>query len=183
MIPDRLRAPRARALARDMLDRFAPFKAWWPHITRQSLRADLMAGLVGAIIVPPQGVAFATLAGLPRQYGLYCAMVPTAIAALFGSSHHAISGPTNAISLVVLATLTPLAVPGSARYIELVLKLSFLVGLMMLAMGLLRLGQLVNFVSHTVVVAFTAGVAILIAASQLGNFFGGRSRAAARSCN
>jgi sulfate permease, SulP family len=155
-----------------IVERFLPFRAWWGRLDGPTVRADLLAGLVGAIIVLPQGVAFATLAGLPPQYGLYCAMVPTLIAALFGSSHHAVSGPTNAISLVVLATLAPLAEPGSARYIELALTLAFIVGVMMLAMGLLGLGMLVNFISHTVVVAFTTGVGVLIASSQLGNFFG-----------
>lgn len=123
-------------------------------------------------MVLPQGVAFATLAGLPPEYGLYCAMVPAVVAALFGSSRHAVSGPTNAVSLFVFATLAPLAAPGSGEYISLALTLSFMAGLLMLALGLLRLGRIVNFVSHTVVVGFTAGAATLIIASQLRNFFG-----------
>ena len=131
-----------------------------------------MAGLIGAVVVVPQGIAFATLAGMPPEYGLYCAMVPAMIAALFGSSWHAVSGPTNAVSLFVFATVAPLAVPGSAEYVSLVLTLSFLAGLIMLGMGALRLGRLVNFVSHTVVLAFTAGAATLIFSSQLKNFFG-----------
>lgn len=141
-------------------------------VGRATLKADLLAGLVGAIVVLPQGVAFATLAGLPPEYGLYAAMVPAVIAALFGSSWHLVSGPTNAISLVVFATLSQLAEPGSAQYISLALTLTFMVGLLQLAMGLARLGQLVNFISHTVVVGFTAGAAVLIMASQLRNFFG-----------
>lgn len=109
---------------------------------------------------------------MPPEYGLYCAMVPAMIAALFGSSWHAVSGPTNAVSLFVFATVAPLAVPGSAEYVSMVLTLSFLAGLIMLGMGALRLGRLVNFVSHTVVLAFTAGAATLIFSSQLKNFFG-----------
>lgn len=152
--------------------RFLPILRWWPHVGRESLRADLVAGLIGAVIVLPQGVAFATLAGLPPEYGLYAAMVPTVVAALFGSSLHAVTGPTNAVSLFVFATVAPLAAPGSPQYVSLVLTLSFMAGVMMLAMGALRLGALVNFISHTVVLGFTAGAGALIITSQLRNFFG-----------
>jgi sulfate permease, SulP family len=154
------------------LSRFLPFLAWWPRVSRATLRADATAALIGAIVVLPQGVAFATLAGMPPEYGLYCAMVPAVVAAFFGSSWHAVSGPTNAVSLYVFATLAPLAVPGSSQYISYALTLAFMAGAIMLAMGLLRLGRLVNFVSHSVVVGFTAGAAVLIVASQLKNFFG-----------
>ena len=148
------------------LQRFLPFTAGWPRVSRETLRADAVAGLIGAIVVLPQGVAFATLAGLPPEYGLYCAMVPTLVAALFGSSWHAVSGPTNAVSLMVLSVLVPLAAPGSARYIALALTLSLLCGLLMVAMGLFRLGTLVNFVSNGVVVGFTAAIGLIIIASQ-----------------
>ncbi len=160
------------ALTRADLRRFLPFLRWWPLVNRETLRADLIAGLVGAIVVLPQGVAFATLAGMPPEYGLYAAMTPAVVAALFGSSYHAVSGPTNAVSLVVFATISPLAEPGSAHYIQLVLTLSFMCGVIMLVMGAARLGSIVNFISHTVVVGFTAGAAMLIIASQLRNFFG-----------
>ena len=149
-----------------------PFLRWWPQVGRDTLRADLLAGLTGAIIVLPQGVAFATLAGLPPQYGLYTAIVPAIIAALFGSSWHLVSGPTNAISIVVLATMSQLALPGSEEYVRLVLTLTLLVGTLQLAMGISRMGALVNFISHTVVVGFTAGAALLIIASQARHFFG-----------
>lgn len=152
--------------------RFLPFLTWWPRVNRTTLKSDASAGLIGAIVVVPQGVAFATLAGMPPEYGLYCAMVPAMVAALFGSSWHAVSGPTNAVSLFVFATVAPLAVPGSEEYVSLVLTLSFLSGLIMLVMGAMRLGRLVNFVSHTVVLAFTAGAGTLILSSQLKNFFG-----------
>lgn len=149
-----------------------PFLAWGRALDRATLRADFLAGLVGAMLVLPQGVAFATLAGLPPQYGLYAAMVPAVVGALWGSSRHLVTGPTNATSLVVFATLSPLAVPGSAQYVELALSLAFLAGAIRLAMGLAGLGALVNFVSHTVLVGFTAGAAMLIAGSQLPNFLG-----------
>ncbi len=152
--------------------RLFPFVRWWPRVNRATLRADAMAGLTGAIIVLPQGIAFATLAGLPPQYGLYAAMVPAVVAALFGSSWHLVSGPTNVISIFLFASLSALAVPNSQEYIRLALTLTFLVGAMQLAMGLARMGALVNFISHTVVISFTAGAACLILTSQIRYFFG-----------
>ena len=155
-----------------LLIRVLPFLRWWPMVNRQTLQADFMAGLTGAVIVLPQGVAFAMIAGLPPIYGLYSAMVPPIIAALFGSSRHLISGPTTAISIVVFATVSPFAEPGSPEYIQLALTLTLLAGAYQLGLGLGRMGTLVNFVSHSVVVGFTAGAALLIATSQLKHFFG-----------
>ena len=157
--------------ASSWLARLLPALRWRRQVTRETLRADLAAGAVGAVVVLPQGIAFATLAGLPPEFGLYAAMIPAVVAALWGSSRHLVSGPTNAISLVVFAGMTQLAEPGSAQYLSLVLTLTFLVGLMQLTMGLARLGVLADFMSHTVVVGFTAGAAMLIVASQLRNFF------------
>ena len=116
-----------------------PFLAWRNRVTQATLRADFVAGLVGALVVLPQAVAFATLAGMPPEYGLYAAMLPVVVAALWGSSWHQMSGPTNTISLAVFATMAPLAAPGSADYVKLVLTLALLIGLMQLAMGLARL--------------------------------------------
>ena len=161
------------------LERLLPALRWWPLVNRNTVRADVAAGLVGAIVVLPQGIAFATLAGMPPEYGLYAAMVPAIIAALWGSSWHLVSGPTNAISLVVFATMTQVAEPGSAAYVSLVLTLTFIVGLVQLAAGFARFGVLVGFVSHSVVVGFTAGAALLIIANQLGNFSGIRMPAGA----
>jgi len=162
----------SRTHAAAQFDRYLPFMRWSRRVTRDTLRADLGAGLIGAIVVLPQGVAFAMLAGMPPQYGLYAAIVPAMVAALFGSSWHLISGPTNAISIVVFASMSVLAEPSSAGYIKLVLTLTLLTGLLQLAMGLARMGTLVNFISHTVVIGFTAGAAILIFAAQIRNFFG-----------
>ncbi|HMM55765.1 MAG TPA: SulP family inorganic anion transporter [Candidatus Desulfobacillus sp.] len=159
-------------LSSQWLLRVFPFLRWRAMVNRASLRDDALAGLIGAIIVLPQGVAFATLAGMPPEYGLYAAMVPAIVGALWGSSWHLVSGPTNAISLVVFASISPLAEPGSAEYVGLVLTLTFMVGVMQLVMGVARLGTLVNFISHTVVIGFTAGAALLIIASQVKNFFG-----------
>ena len=149
-----------------------PFLNWWPLVTRASLRADFMAGLTGAIIVLPQGVAFATIAGLPPQYGLYTAMVTPIVAALFGSSRHLISGPTTAISIVVFTAVSGHVAPGTPEFVQLALTLTFLAGVYQFAFGLARLGAVVNFVSHTVVIGFTAGAAILIATSQLKHVLG-----------
>lgn len=149
-----------------------PFLQWFNLITKESLKADLIAGFTGAVIVLPQGVAFATIAGLPPQYGLYTAMVTPIIAALFGSSRHLISGPTTAISIVVFASISNHAVPGTPEFISLVLTLTFLAGVYQFAFGLARMGSLVNFVSHTVVIGFTAGAAILIITSQMKNILG-----------
>ncbi len=154
------------------LYKLLPFLRWWPQVDRASLKSDGIAGLSGAVIVLPQAVAFAIIAGLPPEYGLYAAMVPTIVAALFGSSWHLVSGPTTAISIVVFASISPLAEPGSGQFIGLVLTLTFLAGLFQLAMGLARMGALVNFISHTVIIGFTAGAALLIAASQIKHFLG-----------
>jgi SulP family sulfate permease len=97
-----------------------PFLRWWPRVNRQTLRADLIAGLTGGLILVPQGVAFATIAGMPPEYGLYAAMWPAIVAALWGSSWHLVSGPTTAISIVVFATMSPLATAGSPEYVTLV---------------------------------------------------------------
>ena len=164
--------PFSRAAARSWLFRLFPFLHWGPLLTRDNFRADAIAGLTGAMIVLPQGVAFATLAGMPPQYGLYAAMIPAIVAALFGSSFHLVSGPTNVVSIFVFASLAPLAMPGSTEYIGMVLTLTLLTGVMQLAMGLARMGALVNFISHTVVISFTAGAACLILAAQVRNFFG-----------
>lgn len=154
------------------LYRVLPFLRWAPDVSAQTFKADSLAALTGALIVLPQAVAFATIAGLPPEYGLYAAMVPAIVAALWGSSRHLVSGPTTAISIVVFAAISPLAEPGSPQFIGLVLTLTFLAGAIQLAMGLARLGMLVNFISHTVIIGFTAGAALLIASSQIKNFFG-----------
>ena len=150
-----------------------PISRWLPELREPgAVRADVLAGLTGAIVVLPQGVAFATLAGMPPEYGLYGAMVPCIVAALFGSSRLMVTGPATAISLTTLALIAPLATPGSPHYIALVLTLTFLVGALQLALGLARAGRLIDLVPHSVIVGFTAGAAILIINSQIGPFLG-----------
>ncbi len=131
-----------------------------------------MAGLTGAIVVLPQGLAFATLAGMPPHYGLYAAVVPCIVAALFGSSRLMVTGPANAISLTTMALIAPLAVPESEHYISLVLTLSFLVGMVQIALGVGGAGKWVEKVPHSVIVGFTVGAAILIINSQVGTLLG-----------
>ena len=161
-------APNIRAL----LVRLLPFLAWWPRVNRVTLRADLLAGATGALIALPQGVAFATIAGMPPEYGLYAAIVPTVIAALFGSSWHLMAGPTTATSIVIFSTMSAVSSPFSNEYVQLVLTMSLIAGCIKLTMGLMRMGALVNLVSHTVIVGFTSGAGILIIAGQLQYFLG-----------
>ena len=150
-----------------------PFSKWLPEYQNPGIiRADLLAGLTGAIVVMPQGIAFALLAGMPPQYGLYAAMVPCLIAALFGSSRLMVTGPANAISLTTMALIAPLALPESNTYVSYVLTLSFLVGVIQLILGFSKAGKWVEKVPHSVIVGFTAGAAILIINSQLGTLLG-----------
>lgn len=149
-----------------------PFLRWFKLVTKETIKYDFIAGLTGAVIVLPQGVAFATIAGLPPEYGLYTAMITPIIAALFGSSFHLISGPTTAISIVIFSSVSRYAEVGSPEFIKTALTFTFLAGVYQLAFGLARLGTLVNFVSHTVVIGFTAGAAILIATSQMQHITG-----------
>ncbi|RCX31911.1 SulP family sulfate permease [Thioalbus denitrificans] len=154
------------------LVRMLPFMRWRHRVTRDTLRNDFVAGLTGAIVVLPQGVAFATIAGMPPEYGLYAGMIPAIVAALFGSSWHLVSGPTTAASIVLFSSLSVFAEPGTAEYVGLALTLTVMVGVIQLVMGLARLGTLVNFISHSVVIGFTAGAALLIASNQFKHFFG-----------
>ncbi len=156
-----------------MLHKIFPFLTWFP-LVKNSWKDDLIAGITGTIIVIPQAVAFSMIAGLPPIYGFYTAMITPIIAALFGSSYHLISGPTTAISIVVYSTLTKFVSPETdlEAFVSLALVLTFLAGLFQFAMGLLKMGKLVNFVSHSVIIGFTAGAGILIAFKQLKHVFG-----------
>lgn len=148
------------------------FGEWVLEVGPASLRADALAGLLGALLVLPQGVAFATLAGLPPEYGLYSAIVPCIVAALFGSSRHVMSGPTNANSLALYAVLAPLAIAGSPQYIQMALVVTIMVGLLQWLVGALRLGTLANFISPSALFGFTSGAALLIAVHALNNAVG-----------
>ena len=148
------------------------FGSWVGQVSPVTLRADAMAGLLGAVLVLPQGIAFATLAGLPPEYGLYTAVIPCIIAALFGSSWHVMSGPTNANSLALFAMLSPLAMAFSPMYIQLALAVTVMVGVLQWLIGALRLGVLANFISPAVLFGFTSGAALLIAVHALPDWLG-----------
>ena len=150
-----------------------PFLAWVP-LVKKSWKDDLIAGITGTIIVIPQAVAFAMIAGLPPIYGFYTAMITPIIAALFGSSYHLISGPTTTSSIVVFSVISKFANPESdiEAFISLAIVLSFMAGVIKLLMGIAKMGKLVNFVSHSVVIGFAAGAGILIAFKQLKYIFG-----------
>jgi SulP family sulfate permease len=148
------------------------FGPWVHQVGSATLRADLIAGILGAMLVLPQGFAFAALAGLPPEFGLYTAIVPCVIAALFGSSWHVVSGPTNANSLALFATLAPLALVGSPAYIQLALAVTVLVGVMQWLIGALRLGSIANFISPSALRGFMSGAAVLIALHSLVDLLG-----------
>ncbi|HFQ4900780.1 TPA: SulP family inorganic anion transporter [Vibrio vulnificus] len=161
-----------RAVKHRQLSLLFPFLKWLPSVNVQSLQADFWAGLTGAIIVLPQGIAYAMIAGLPAEFGLYTAIIPAILASLFGSSHHLISGPTAALSVIVFTTVSQFAEPSTPLYIQLCFTLTLCAGLIQLLFGLLRFGAVVNFVSHSVVLGFTAGAAIVIGVSQLKHVLG-----------
>ena len=145
---------------------------WLAQVSPASLRNDALAGLTGAAIVLPQAVAFAAIAGLPPEYGLYTAMIPPIIAAIFGSSLVMVSGPTTAISAVVFSALAGNFMPGTPEFVSAAILLALLVGVIQLAFALARVGRVAGFVSHSVMIGFTAAAALLILVSQLGPALG-----------
>jgi SulP family sulfate permease len=154
------------------LKEFFPFLPWIRRYGRLQLAPDLTAGLTVAVVAVPQSMAYALIAGLPVQQGLYASVVPTIVACLWGSSAQLITGPTTAISLVVASALAKLATPGSADYLALALLLALLVGGVQVVMGVARLGNLLNFVSHSVILGFSTGAALWIAFKQIPSLLG-----------
>jgi SulP family sulfate permease len=153
--------------------RFFPFYQWLGELRNgETLRADIIAGITVALVLIPQSMAYAQLAGLPAYYGLYASFLPPMVAAFFGSSRQLATGPVAVVSLLTAASLEPLASAGSEGFIAYAILLSILVGLFQLALGLLRLGVVIDLLSHPVVVGFTNAGALIIATSQLGKLFG-----------
>ena len=150
------------------LKKIFPFLVWLP-LVKNSWKDDLLAGLTGTIIMIPQAVAFAMIAGLPPIYGFYTAMITPIIAALFGSSYHLMTGPTTTSSIVIYAVISKFANPETEleAFISLAILVSFMAGVFKLVMGLIKMGKLVNFVSHSVVIGFAAGAGVLIAFKQV----------------
>lgn len=152
--------------------RYFPFLKWLLHYRREDFVGDLLAGLIVAIMLVPQGMAYALLAGLPPQVGLYASILPLLIYGLLGTSRTLAVGPVAIVSLLVGTGVSLLAEPGSAEFIQLALTLAFMVGVIQLLMGLLRLGFVVNFLSHPVLAGFTSAAAIVIGFSQLKHLLG-----------
>ncbi|WP_018875610.1 SulP family inorganic anion transporter [Thioalkalivibrio sp. ALE31] len=153
-----------------ILLRVFPFLGWRP--TKQTLNADLIAGISVALVLIPQSMAYAQLAGLPPVYGLYASLLPVMVAALWGSSNQLATGPVAVVSLLTASALIPLAAEGSSEFIMLAIALAFIVGVIQLMLGLFKLGALVSFISHPVIVGFTNAAAIIIALSQVNKILG-----------
>lgn len=149
--------------------------SWLSGYSRVQLPGDLAAGLIVTVMLIPQSLAYAMLAGLPPETGLYASILPILAYALFGTSMSLAVGPVAVISLMTASALQPLAAPGSPEYVELAVQLALLTGLMLLAFGLLRLGFLASFISQPVVSGFISGSAILIALGQAAQVFGVRA--------
>lgn len=161
-----------RKAERLTLSRFLPFLDWLIHYRRADLVGDLLAGVIVTIMLVPQGMAYALLAGLPPQVGLYASIAPLIIYGLLGTSRTLAVGPVAIVSLLVISGVSPLAEPGSTQYVQLALTLALLVGLIQAVMGLVRLGFLVNFLSHPVLSGFTSAAAIVIGVSQVKHLLG-----------
>ena len=151
--------------------RFLPFLRWFP-VRREYVKADLIAGMTIALVLIPQSMAYAQLAGLPAYYGLYAAFIPGIIAALWGSSGQLATGPVAVVSLLTASVLAPLAATGSSQFIALAILLAMMVGIIQLMLGVFKLGVVVNFLSHPVIIGFTNAAAIIIGLSQLNKLFG-----------
>ena len=154
------------------INSISPLVASMEDYRQDQFIGDLIAGLVVAIMLVPQAMAYAMLAGLPPQTGLYASIVPLVLYALLGTSNALAVGPVAMVSLLVVSGVSELATPGSAEYIQLCLTLALMVGILQVAMAAFRLGFLVNFISHPVLVGFTSAAAIVIAFSQLKHLFG-----------
>jgi sulfate permease, SulP family len=154
------------------MKRFIPILTWLPGYNSGMFRGDLAAGLTVGVMLIPQAMAYALIAGMPPVYGLYAALVPLLIYGMLGTSRQLGVGPVAVISLLVVAGVADLAEPGSTEYVQLAILLAFMVGVIQLLMGLLRMGFLVNFLSHPVITGFTAATALIIAFSQLHHLLG-----------
>ncbi len=155
-----------------MLRRYLPILTWLPHYNRRLATADVLAGVIVTIMVIPQSLAYAVLAGLPAVVGLYASLLPAIAYALLGTSRTLAVGPVAIIALMTGAALSGVAAPGSAEYLHAALILSLLSGVILLLMGLLRMGFVANFLSHPVIAGFLTASGVLIAASQVGHLAG-----------
>lgn len=152
--------------------KIAPFLCWFEEYTISTLRLDALAGLTVAVILIPQSMAYAMLAGLPPVYGLYAATIAPMIGAMWGSLRQLATGPIAIMSLLVLTTLSTMAEPGSPEFIQLAFLLSLMVGTFYLLIGLLKMGLVMSFISHSAVKGFTAAAALIISATQIPQLLG-----------
>lgn len=157
--------------ANTLLLRLFPFLAWFP-VNSAILRGDMIAGVTGALVLVPKAMAYAQLSGLPVYYGLYVALLPAILGALWGSSRQLATGPVAIVSLMTAAAVAPFAMPYSEEFVGLALLLALMVGIIQFSLGLLKLGTIVNFVSHPVILGFMNAAAIIIALSQLDMLLG-----------
>lgn len=154
------------------LERLIPATRWLKSYDKKNLSSDLMAGLIVAVMLIPQGMAYALLAGLPPVVGLYASTIPLIIYALFGSSRQLAVGPVAIVSLLTLSGVSLIAEPGSTEFIALAALLALMVGVIQFTLGLMRAGFITNFLSHAVISGFTSAAAIIIGLSQLKHLLG-----------
>jgi len=155
----------------NILKSLLPFLRWFP-MSKDTVRADSISGITVALVLVPQSMAYAQLAGLPVVYGLYAAFIPVIVASLWGSSNQLHTGPVAMLSLMSAAALIPFATPGTPDFIELSIMLAMMVGVLRLALGLFKLGAIVNLLSSPVIVGFTNAAALIIGMSQLSKIIG-----------
>jgi SulP family sulfate permease len=158
------------------LAKYLPILNWGRAYDRDTLTNDLIAAVIVTIMLIPQSLAYALLAGLPPEMGLYASMLPIILYAVFGTSRALAVGPVAVVSLLTVTAVSKIAVPGSSEYIAAAITLAFLSGLILLALGLFRLGFLANFLSHPVIAGFITATGIIIAASQLKHILGIRAQ-------
>lgn len=150
-------------------------KSFFLKVKPAFLKSDFIAGITVALILIPQSLAYAQLAGLPAQYGLYASLIPPTIAAFFGSSKQLATGPVAVLSLMTASALSGLFIPGTPDYIEAAILLALLLGIFQMFLGFIKFGGLISFLSHPVIYGFTNAAAIIIATTQLPKFFGVRA--------
>jgi len=155
-----------------IINKIFPFLSWLKGYQLSFLRGDALAGLTVAVVLIPQAMAYAMLAGLPPIYGLYAATLAPLVGSMWGSLRQLATGPIAIMSLLVLTTLEPMAEPGSTEFIELAILLSLMVGIIYLGIGLVKMGEIMSFISHSAVKGFTAAAALIIIATQLPHFIG-----------
>lgn len=152
--------------------KYIPIAAWLPHYSKDQWKGDLSAGLTVGVMLIPQGMAYAMIAGLPPIYGLYASTIPILLYAIFGTSRQLAVGPVAMVSLLTAAGIGAMAEGGTETYIQLAITVAFLVGAMQFLLGLFRMGFIVNFLSHPVVSGFTSAAALIIGIGQLKHLMG-----------